>query len=314
MPRAVSNSGLLLGALLTVVAALAMVAFASHPLDTLSWLAERRLRWQGFEEHRIEGARGPIALLEGGSGPPLVLVHGFGDRAMGWRSVLVPLSQTHRVIAPDLAGHGRSAPSGDQALSLEDTLDSLRRVVDERSPGEPVILVGNSLGGWISALYALESPERVEHLVLVNSGGLAWPLDRDALLPSTREGVRRKLERLFGPAAPRLPDFVLDDLLVLHADPGLHALFDDVERAGRLDERARELQVPTSIVWGRGDGFFPDELGRRWHAAVPGSRLAWLDGCAHVPQFTCPDGLVAAVSASLVEGRRASAPRRSGGG
>lgn len=288
MPRPISNASLIVGAVLALAAAAGMFAFGSQPLDSVTWVAARWLRLHGFSELDVPGPRGPIRVYEGGEGPPLVLVHGFGDRAMGWRSVLMPLSGDFRVIAPDLAGHGESAPPPSEPLSLADTLESLRCVIEDRAPGEPVVLVGNSMGGWLSALYAIERPDRVARLVLVNSAGLRWPLKRADLLPSTREGVQHELELLFGPAAPWLPDFVIDDLIELHEGKGLQTLFDTMRSQDDLDDRLARLEVPTTIVWGTEDGLFPEELARRWHEAVPGSQLRWLSGCAHVPQVTCP--------------------------
>ncbi|MGH0037490.1 MAG: alpha/beta fold hydrolase [Myxococcota bacterium] len=299
MARPISNASLLLGAVITAVAAAAMLAFAAQPLDAASWIARHWLRVRGFEELEVAGPRGPIRVIEGGRGSPLVLVHGFADRAMGWRRVLPGLAESHRVIAPDLAGHGESAPSRAAELSLDDTFSSLRRVVDARAPDTPVVLVGHSMGGRLAARFALEAPDRVAHLVLVNAGGLRGPLDRGAMLPSTREAVERRLDRLLGEAAPPLPDFVIDDLIDLHAGHGLHTLFDSIAAAVPLDGRLAALQVPTSVLWGQGGGMRPEEVGRRWHAGVAGSRLRWLPGCAEAPQVTCPDRFVEVVGEEL---------------
>src|SRR5690349_17014055 len=125
-----------------------------------------------------------VTYAEAGEGPVLLLIHGMGGTSANWYEVIEPLSRTHTVIAPDLPGHGASAPGGGDysvgglAAGLRDLLVALGH--------ERATLVGHSLGGGIAMQFAYQFPEMVERLVLVSSGGLGpevSPLLRAAALP-----------------------------------------------------------------------------------------------------------------------------------
>ena len=102
--------------------------------------------------------------------PVLLLIHGIAGEWENWREVIEPLARQHTVIAPDLPGHGASAPGGGDysigamAASLRDLLVTLGH--------ERATLVGHSLGGGVAMQLAYQFPEMVERLVLVSSGGL----------------------------------------------------------------------------------------------------------------------------------------------
>ena len=118
--------------------------------------------------------------------PVVVLIHGFGDAGAGWVNVAQALADRYRVILLDLPGHGRSTHTA-PALTMGDLIQSISDLT-ARIDG-PLILVGNSLGGWVAAEWALRHPARVTQLHMVNSAGFEWPLDPELLLPSSREGA-----------------------------------------------------------------------------------------------------------------------------
>src|SRR5436190_3270447 len=125
-----------------------------------------------------------VSYAEAGKGPVLVLIHGMAGTFANWQEVIEPLARTHTVIAPDLPGHGASAPGGGDyslgglAAGVRDLLIALGH--------ERATLVGHSLGGGIAMQFSYQFPEMVERLVLVSSGGLGpdvSPLLRAAALP-----------------------------------------------------------------------------------------------------------------------------------
>ncbi len=110
-----------------------------------------------------------MTYLEAGSGPVLLLIHGMAGTCENWQAVIEPLAARHTVLAPDLPGHGSSAPGGGDyslgalAAGLRDLLVALGH--------ERATLVGHSLGGGIAMQFAYQFPEATERLVLVSAAG-----------------------------------------------------------------------------------------------------------------------------------------------
>jgi pimeloyl-ACP methyl ester carboxylesterase len=139
---------------------------------------------------RVAVPGGTLAYTAAGSGEPLLLIHGLGGTRRTWRNIIGPLAATHRVIAPDLPGHGDSdAPAGDYSLgahaaALRDLLVAL---------GHPTATVaGHSLGGGVAMQFAYQFPERTSRLMLISSGGLGrelTPMLRAATLPGAQTVV-----------------------------------------------------------------------------------------------------------------------------
>jgi len=127
-----------------------------------------------------------LAYTDLGAGPPVVLVHGLMSSSKTWTAQVERLAGRHRVVSPDLFGHGESAkPVGDYSLSAHAA--SLRDLFDAIGVDSGT-LVGHSLGGGIVLQFAYLFPDRVDAIVLVSSGGLGRelsPLLRAATLPGS---------------------------------------------------------------------------------------------------------------------------------
>ena len=131
----------------------------------------RLLAGVGVTERRLELAAIPTAVLVGGHGPPLVLLHSSGEFAALWQRVVPDLAATHTVVALDLPGHGASAaPPG--PLGADGVLAWLGELLEQTCP-EPPVLVGRGLGGAVAARFAAGHGDRVLGLVLVAPS--AWP-------------------------------------------------------------------------------------------------------------------------------------------
>ena len=135
-------------------------------------------------EHTVTLHGHAFSYTDSGSGPVLLFIHGLLGSQKQWAHLVDELDEDHRLIVPDLFGHGESAkPVGDYSLGAHAA--TLRDLLD-RLGIEQVTLVGHSLGGGIAMVFSYLFPERVERLVLVASGGLGRevsPLLRSATLP-----------------------------------------------------------------------------------------------------------------------------------
>ena len=133
------------------------------------------LRALPLEERRRQLAGIPSSVLEGGAGPtsesPFVLLHGPGGHAAHWLRVIPALARRHRLVVPDLPGHGRTEP-GDVELDARSVLAWLGDLL-EQTCATPPVLVGELLGGAIALRFVMRHPRSVSQLVLVDSFGLA---------------------------------------------------------------------------------------------------------------------------------------------
>jgi pimeloyl-ACP methyl ester carboxylesterase len=153
-------------------------------------------------------------------------------------------------------------------------------------PSERADLIGFSMGGWVAARLALDSPERVRRLVLLSSAGLRFEPHppRRLLAPRSVEDAAALLEVLC--ARPlRLPRFVLRDLL-RRARPERGWLVDSALRGeGLLEGSLRRLRVPTLVAWGAEDRLLPPATLRRMAGEIPGARAVEIPACGHLPYW-----------------------------
>ncbi|MGH7751645.1 MAG: alpha/beta fold hydrolase, partial [Gemmatimonadales bacterium] len=185
--------------------------FWRHPIAVTRHFGLRALAHGGFAKSEISTPAGKSAVWEAGTGPTVVLVHGAGDYAGAWALVAPQLARRYRVLIPDLPGHGESEPASGP-LKLGQVLNGLEALLEQRGGTEPVILVGNSLGGWVALLYAQRHPDRVNRVVSVCGGGPRLEL-KVSLMPANREEARRLMRALLDPSTSTPPDYVLDDLV-----------------------------------------------------------------------------------------------------
>lgn len=239
--------------------------------------------------------------IDAGSGPVVVLLHGLGDDIGVWESVVPALAAKHRVIALDQIGFGRSDKPllSYRAGTFVDFLDGfLNELKIDRAS-----LVGNSLGGWIAADYAVTHPERVDRLVLCDAAGYAAvaktmePRTLSALHLSSREDIR-----YLGPLTFHDQRFYEDVDLAFkqRVSSGdsytINQLLDSMIRGEDvLDGRLGAIHKPTLIVWGREDKLIPLNFAERFHKEIAGSRLQIIDNCGHMPQVECPKEFITAL-------------------
>jgi pimeloyl-ACP methyl ester carboxylesterase len=256
--------------------------------------------------------------------PTFLLLHGYGACIHTWRYWAPRLAERGRVIATDLKGCGRSPKPDDDRYGPEDLAEPVLRLMDDLDLRR-VTLVGHSLGGAVALLAALDlvadQPQRLERIVIVS--GAAYdqrmpPFVRLAEYPrlsstllraiGARRVVRTVLEQIVHD-----PERVDDAQVRGYADP--LAARDSVRcliaiarhiRPSNLDAivaRYPTLDVPSLLVWGRGDRVVPLAVGERLARDLPRARLVILERCGHLPAEELPDESYAAVERFLDDGR-----------
>lgn len=213
----------------------------------------------------------------------MVMIHGASDQAGTWFTVAPALARSRRVILPDLAGHGESAPA-DGPIPISLIIARLEAVIDDAVGEERVTLVGNSLGGWIALLYALKHPDRVAQLVLESSGGLARPIS-SPLVANTREEAVPVLRAVHGPHY-QAPEWVVDALLERAKGSPMLRLTEILEHD--VEPRLGQISMPATLIWGADDGVLPLDYGQALQQAIPGATLQVLEGAAHIPHMQQP--------------------------
>ncbi len=264
-----------------------------------------------------------VTYAEAGSGPVLLLIHGMAGEYGNWQAVFEPLARHHTVIAPDLPGHGTSAPGGGDyslgalAAGLRDLLIALGH--------DRATLVGHSLGGGIAMQFAYQFPEISERLVLVSSGGLGTEVSavlRAAALPGADLFIAATAGpgRTAGSALARglaavglQPNADVAEIARGYAslaDPDRRTAFLATLRAVVSTEGQRVHAgdrlylaegVPVLIIWGARDPMIPVRHAEEAHQAISGSRLEIFDGVGHLPQLEAPGHFVAALERFLAE-------------
>ena len=276
-----------------------MVRF--RPLTVFAWQERFALRAGGLKRVVVPTPVGPQVAFVGGEGPVLVLLHGAGDQAGTWFRVAPALARTHRLIVPDLAGHGGSAPAAGP-IEIRQVLEAAEAVIGRLANGDRVALAGNSLGAWVAMLIAQRHPERVAVAVCIDGGAIKGSNLHARILPADREQARESVAQTRDPGSAPVPGFVLDDV-VRQARVGPLARFaataDTMEAYTRSEAELAALATPVGLIWGESDRLVPLDYAERMARALPHVKLFTIPKCGHVPQIECPDRLLAALRTAL---------------
>jgi pimeloyl-ACP methyl ester carboxylesterase len=289
-------------------------ALQKHPLpeEYASAVTDGKHRLEGFEGGELEWRGARLGYAVGGAGSPLVLVHGLGGTIENWRALAPPLAERHRVLVPDLPGHGGSAPLS-EALDLDALAEAVLGIADAERI-RSAVWIGHSLGGVVALRAAVLCPDAVRGLVLAAAAGIG-SASRAAQATLTVLGVARP-GRLIAPfrhswARSRLgrraafgwwgvadPDALEPELAeAFLVGPAYHTDTHQARRALLVSDPRTELDrvtCPCLCLWGASDIWVRVEDGMEYARRLR-APLRAIAGCGHLLIGERPDACLAAI-------------------
>ena len=255
---------------------------------------------QAWTEQLVEAAGVNLQLVKGGSGPPLLILHGeLGNH--GWLRCHQALSKDYTLYLPSHPGFGATERQ-DWIMNMRDMAGWYLEAIDDLDLSG-ANLMGFSLGGWLAAEMAAMSPDPFNKLVLVSPAGIRPPEGEiyDMFLVVAKEFLTAGFHDTS--ATPEFLEICPDE-----PDPELAEAWEVArEEACRLSWRPymhyaglpnllhRLKRLPTKIVWGQDDAIVPVSASQVFHQSIPGSTVALLDNCGHNPHIEKTDEFVAIV-------------------
>jgi 2-hydroxymuconate-semialdehyde hydrolase len=286
------------------LAVVALSLAACNAIHFNRFLLERRFVHDGLHNRVASLPSGQMRYFDGGEGPPVVLLHGFGFGALeNWEKAAPALVKHRRVIAPDLYWFGLSVPTKTidsaeaEAAAVIELLDALHI--------ERADIVGASFGGLVALRLVLAYPERVDRLVLVDAAGLKpTTAERDQisanfghshsiaglLMPTDLQVLKNFLEIVVYRRKPPMPDWVLKQVMreLSRNRAAKTRLCDVLEREQvDLDDLAK-IHAHTLVIWGRHDPLLLESIGERMAHALPDAKLVVFEEGAHSSMLEQP--------------------------
>ncbi|MEO1657941.1 MAG: alpha/beta hydrolase [Pseudomonadota bacterium] len=248
-------------------------------------------------------------------GPPVILIHGTSASLHTWEPLRGALEDTYRVIAYDQPGHGLTGPHPERDYTYDGMADGLDAVFAAEGI-EQAVLIGNSMGGWISWRDAVANPDRVKALVLVDASGIPSSfVERSNLgfrllqnpvgrVASTKLTPRAAIENsIYGTMSKHkvIDDAMIDRYWELLRYPGNRQAMADqfsTERAD-LSDRLGEVTVPTLVIFGDEDPLIHPSAADGFVERMPNARAIIYEAVGHIPMEEVPAQFSADVRAFL---------------
>jgi len=259
-------------------------------------------------------ANSTVNAAQSGRGPALFLLHSLLSDRASFDAVVPKLSQSFRVIVPELPGFGRS-----QAVSggLPGVADRMAEAVKDAAGGEDIIVLGNGYGGFVALQMAIRHPGIATRLILADCGAAFSESGREAFRNMAAASKARGLQAITDVAMRRLfaPEFQAQhpDLMgdrreaFLRSDPAV--IQAACAALAELDLRPQlsQVKVPVLVLVGEHDEATPPPMSRELAALLPNARLKIIAGCAHVPQLQSPELFLDAIGDFMPQQRRGEA-------
>ena len=266
-------------------------------------------------KRKIRTFAGDIAYIRQGQGPAVLLLHGIPSSSYLWRDIIGPLSTTFEVLAPDLLGYGDSDKRLDADLSIAAQARYMVAFMETLGVHQAAV-IGHDIGGGVAQLMAVDEPQRVARLVLIDSAvDNNWPVPVIARLKEPawdqimvnidmRKGLREGLEKGMV-TGDRVTDEVVDEWTRPFQDLGGRRAYlraaralnnrDLVSRSKHLEE----METPTLILWGANDPFLEPRWAEVLQRKFRNSTVEIIDPGGHFLPIDRPDAVVEAITRFL---------------
>ena len=261
-----------------------------------------RQRWVADAvEREVEAGGHRWRYLETGAGEPLLLIHGFTGSKENWLPLLPHLGADYRILAPDLPGWGESQRIDETDYGFRAQAERLAAFIERVAPGQPVRLVGHSMGGAIAAVYAGDSPPALERLVLMDAAGVPFDNDFSRRVQAGEHPfevideatLARQIDLVFSikPWIPWPADRALIAQRRAQVDferSVLAQIAGAESRAFAPAVAAQGISVPTLLLWCRDDRVIDRSAADAYRQRIRHAQLALLERCNHMPMMERP--------------------------
>ena len=246
---------------------------------------------------------------------PIVLIHGTGASLHTWEAWVNKLKNEHRIITLDLPAYGLTGPNRAGDYSQDFYVSFMDKFLSKLNI-KGCILGGNSLGGGITWTYALEHPEKVSKMILVDAGGypmvsksvpIAFQIARMPVLGNVfkyllpRSVIEKSLQNVYVHDERITPELIERYYDMASREGNRKAFLDRMKSSLKNDKylKIKTLTMPTLIIWGKEDGLIPLNVAEKFHADLPNDTMVVFKDLGHTPMEEDPMNTVKTVKVFL---------------
>ena len=287
-------------AILAALATLVLGVYALPPEMKMTMVQNLGRRLAGLRLGSVEANGIRFAYLVGGEGEPLLLLHGFGGDKDHWTRFARHLTDSYRVIAPDLPGFGESSRDPAARYDVPAQIERLEAFVSALGL-DSFHIAGNSMGGAIAGRYAAAHPERVKSVILLAPGGVKsaqpsevaelWKAGKNPLLVKDAAGFDEVMKLVFA-EPPWIPRSIVDYLAARAVrDRPLHEkIRADLDADPETLETAIvKVKAPVLVIWGDRDRLLHVSGAEVLRSLVPSAKVEVMAGVGHCPMLERPE-------------------------
>ena len=231
--------------------------------------------------------------------PTIVLLHGYSADKDVWPRFAKQLGEQYHLLIPDLAGHGDTGFNRDWDYSAPAQAARVKRLLDQLAVSK-VHMVGNSMGGFISAHFALKYPEHTLSATLIDPAGVQSPIASDMQRISEQQqrnlffiNNHQEFDEFYAMTManpPWVPSILLKAVSERYQQrqPELRKIFDDFYNQDMLDKLLPEITTPTLLLWGEQDRILHVSSVEVWEAGLPNVQTHIFPDVGHLPMVEVP--------------------------